>query len=321
VRFLLRAVWYLLRHGRRYDAILLGDVVLAPMALAARLAGARGRIVVAAHGTDVAYGLRSGPAPGLYRCFLRLVGLTAGALDATIANSRATAGHCRAAGLPGVQVVPLGVASVDAVPDTPPAPYVLFVGRIDRRKGAGWFAREVMPRLPGHLRFKVAGTVWNADEAAILDACARTEVVGPVFGEALARLRREAVCVVVPNIPLDGKDFEGFGLTAVEASAQGAVLLAARLDGITDALVDGVTGFSLPAGRADAWALRIAEIDAWSPSDRRSFLARSTAATAARFTWDRVAERTLEVLLGVPDASAPKKLPATAGPADGYPTN
>ena len=295
-RFLGRCAGHLLCCGRRYDAVLLGDMVLFPLAAFARIGAPRARVVATAHGTDVAYGLRKGLAPAVYRLFLRMIGLSRRLVNATIANSQATAGHCRRIGLDPVHVVPLGVRYVRDVPSEPPENYVLFVGRIDRRKGAGWFAREVMPLLPEEIRFKVAGTVWSEDDAADIRACDRAEMLGPVYGEDLAELRRRALVVVVPNIPMDGRDFEGFGLTAVEASADGAVLLASRLDGIEDAVVGGETGFSLDAGHGTIWEQRIKEICHWDDDRRREFLRRSLRMTSSVYTWHRSAATTFSIL-------------------------
>jgi glycosyltransferase involved in cell wall biosynthesis len=251
--------------------------------------------VISIHGTDIAYGIREGRLPALYRRLLGWAAKNQSALDVYIANSHATAGHCSRVGFRTVEVIPLGVR---LAADTP-APvarenYLLFVGRVARRKGVGWFVREVMPLLPAHITLKVAGTVWDADEGAALDN-PRVEFLGPVFGEDLASLRRHALVVIMPNVPLGGRDFEGFGLTALEAGADGAVLLASALDGIVDAVEDGTTGILVEPGHARKWAEAVLEVSGWSSEMRCSFVANARKRIAEQYNWHRVMQDTLRI--------------------------
>jgi phosphatidylinositol alpha-1,6-mannosyltransferase len=132
---------------------------------------------------------------------------------------------------------------------------VLYFGRLIPRKGSLWFAREVMPLLSEPALFFVVGDSADGKYKAAIEGCARTHRLGRVDGDRLAMMIRQADLVVMPNIAVpDQVDVEGFGLVAVETSALGGRLLAARIDGITDAVVDGVTGTLLPAGEATAWA-------------------------------------------------------------------
>jgi glycosyltransferase involved in cell wall biosynthesis len=98
----------------------------------------------------------------------------------------------------------------------------------------------------------------------------------------------------MPNIGCEGRDFEGFGLTAVETAADQGVLLAARIDGITDAVIDRGTGFLLPPEDADSWAARIHEIAEWSLAERRAFVLEAFELARREYSWARVAERTLD---------------------------
>lgn len=294
VAFLIRAVWRLVWTGRRFDAIILGDMVLFPLGVWARIVAPHAKIVATAHGTDIAYGLRSGWKPALYRQFLRAIGALRGAVDIVVANSHATAERCRCIGFEHVETIPLAVRSPARVPVEPVENYVLFVGRVDRRKGAGWFATEVLPRLPETIRFKVAGPVWDEQEREAITASGRADFLGSVFGEELARLRRRAIAVVVPNVPVGGRDFEGFGLCATEASGEGGVVIAAALDGIVDAVRDGETGFLLPPEDAEAWTAKIREIAGWDKAKRIEFVERARQATRRFYGWDRVARQTLQ---------------------------
>lgn len=297
IAFFVRSLAFVAFAARRFDVLHIGDLLLWPLALAGRLGSRRLRTVISAHGTDIAYPLRPGALPRVYGTYLR-VGAACGRSFEIIANSSATSALCRAAHFVVAATIPLGVrAHAEPAPLPPTEDYVLFVGRLVKRKGCGWFIREVMTRLDNSVKLKVAGTEWDRDESAAL-ASDRVEFLGPVFGAELAALRQKAIVVIVPNVTCDGRDFEGFGLTAVEAAADGGIVLASRLDGLVDAVVDGASGFLLPPEDGPAWARRIGEIAAWSPGRRQAFVDRSRAVVGERFSWERVADDTLAVYRG-----------------------
>jgi glycosyltransferase involved in cell wall biosynthesis len=291
--FVCASAWRLLRSAGDFDVIHLGDLVLWPLGLAARCSNRRSKLFVSAHGSDIALPLRRGLGPRCYELFLRIGALLSGQVN-VIANSQATAMLCRAAGFRVTAVVPLGVqVSSPAAGPVAPSSYVLFVGRLLRSKGCRWFIENVLPRLDPELRLVVAGVQWDRSEFDALGH-ERVEFRGAVYGEELRQLRRAAVAVVVPNITCAGEAFEGFGLAAVETAADEGVLLASRLHGIVDAVIDGVTGFLLPPEDADAWVAKIGEVADWTPQSRRTFLQHAREHVLTHFSWDRVAHQTLE---------------------------
>lgn len=290
--FVVRSFVFVAVSARRFDVLHVGDLLLWPIALAGRIGSRRLRSVVSAHGTDIAYPLRPGLWPRIYSVYLR-IGAACGRWFDIIANSSATATLCRGAGFAVAATIPLGVrVRGEAITLPPTEDYVLFVGRLVRRKGCGWFIRKVLPYLDEAIRLKVAGTEWDRGETRALNSD-RVDFLGPVYGASLEALRQRAIVVIVPNVRCDGRDFEGFGLTAVEAAADGGIVLASRLDGLVDAVIDGSTGFLLSPGDGPAWVRKIGDIAAWPEEQRQAFVDRSRAAVAARFTWERVADKTL----------------------------
>lgn len=282
--------------GPRRDVVHGGDMALWPLAALARVRGAA--VVLSAHGTDVGFARRRGIASVLYRGYLRLgAWLCRG--GTVIANSRATAGHLAALGFAEAPVVALACRPVEPPVEAPVEPlaasegrYLLFAGRLVRRKGLAWFVREVLPGLPEGLRLAVAGTVWEAEEAAALDH-PRVVWLGAVAQPRLHGLMADALAVVVPNIATEPGHFEGFGLVAAEAATSGAVLLAARIDGFTDSVIDGKTGRLLPPGDAAAWAEAIREVAGWSAATRAAATTRARETARTCFSWERVARETL----------------------------
>ncbi|MGN6498478.1 MAG: glycosyltransferase family 4 protein [Tsuneonella sp.] len=272
------------------DVLHLGDMALWPLGLLSALTVGRTRVVLSAHGTDVGYHRRGGIKGALYGAYLRCGSrLLRGAR--VIANSRATEAAARETGWHNIRIVALAT-DMRAAPERAHDGAVLFAGRLIRRKGCSWFVREVLPLLPADVPLKVAGTGWDADEiAALRDP--RVRYLGALPPAALAAEYARSLCTVVPNIDLPNGEFEGFGLVACEAAACGAVVLAARTGGLSEAVVEGTTGMLLEPGDLAAWAREIAAIAAWSEAERCSFVATSSAAARVHYAWDRVAHETL----------------------------
>lgn len=267
----------------------LGDMALWPLGLPA-LVRPGTRIVLSAHGTDVAYHRRGGLGGALYGLYLR-IGARLLQRASVIANSRATAAAAAETGWHCAAVVPLAtdLAGPPALPPHDGA--ILFAGRLVTRKGCGWFVREVLPLLPEGTRLKVAGTAWHASEAAMLDH-PQVEPLGALDQRELAEAYARAACVIVPNIEPANGEFEGFGLVACEAAACGGVVLAARAGGLVEAVLDGTTGILLPSGDAQAWAEALQAVFEWSEERRAAFAERARQAARAHYAWPRVARET-----------------------------
>lgn len=281
--------------SRRYDVVHVGDLVLWPLALVARIFQPQAKVIVTAYGLDIVYRLRTGLLPQIYRFYLAANVLLCRKFLRIIAISHATAALVKEMGFVDVIVIPLGVCLnvISNEGKQNNRGYLLFVGRLVRRKGAAWFVKNVMPLLDNNITLKIAGPRWDSDEWATISTSERVEYLGVVPSDELNELRRNALAVIMPNIDSDGKDIEGFGLTALEASSVGAVLLASGIEGITDAVVDGCTGFLLPSEVPDAWVNKINEINTWSEEQRHNFIVKSQEIISSKFSWGRVARDTV----------------------------
>lgn len=276
--------------SRRVSILLLGDPVLA---ILARLAARFGvRVLCFVHGLDVTW------PSAAYQTYLGA--FFWGRMDAYVCNSHATAERVRAHGVPGdcVFVVPVGVERRDGARAemVEGDPLLLFIGRLIPRKGAAWFVRDVLPGMTHAfptLRLLIVG---EGPERAAVESAARENGVsdrvayaGAVDEQAKWSLLARCDAVIVPNVPIPG-DFEGFGIVAIEAGAAGKPVFAADLEGLRDAVTDGVNGWRLPPRDAAAWqralGLRLA--------DRHLLEARGAIArehVGRRFNWESIGEQ------------------------------
>jgi glycosyltransferase involved in cell wall biosynthesis len=80
--------------------------------------------------------------------------------------------------------------------------------------------------------------------------------------------------------------YEGSSIVTLEAMAHGLPVLASRAGGLPDKVDDGVTGFLVPPGDAEALGERLRETSAL---DGRVLGAAGRALCESRFSWDVVA--------------------------------
>lgn len=297
VWFMLRAIAHTLLKGHRYDHLVLGDLILFPVGIISRLIVPRQSRSVILYGLDLVYQRRRGLLPRAYGAYLSAFRLSQNIFSVKAAISNYTRSLADQAGISNVLLalpcLPDSELTRTAPDASPPSeqlpengPRILYFGRLVQRKGADWFATEVLPKLPASTVFLVVGAPTDAGYADRLLARPQVWYEGKVSNAKLAALIRGSDVVVMPNIQTpESEDAEGFGLVALEAAAMGAILVAARLQGITDAVIDGKTGSLASPGDAPEWVATITRLLEESPSDKMR--RRQIASQACRDTFSR----------------------------------
>ena len=199
------------------------------------------------------------------------------------------------------RIVPSGVDTTRFRPDLEPLPEgararpcVLFVGRMDRRKGLGVLL-EAMPRVrrevPGS-RLVVVGdgpglarAVRRAADLGLGDGVA---FAGRVSGRDLPRYYAGARAFCAPS--LGG---ESFGIVLLEAMAAGVPVVASDIPGYDETVDDGRDG--LLARPSDAAALAASVTRVLRDHDLAGRLIRAGLRKAEQHAWPRVAAATVRV--------------------------
>ncbi len=317
VPYLLRAGWTIRQQAQRgeIDAVLFSSMVTAALAVPLHRTLHKRRMKSAAivHGQDVTLPF----AP-----YQRFVPAVFDALDGVFPVSRATARACHARGLPErkQRVIPNGIdlgrfpapdqqrgdarQTLEAALGDPFRPLpeeallLCSVGRQVERKGFAWFVDAVMPRLPAHVHYWLAGDGPEAD--AIRSAIdrrglgRRVRLLGRLPEAHLKALYRGADLFVMPNVPVEG-DMEGFGVVMLEAGRCGLPTVAARLEGIRDVIAEGENGHLVAPQDPEAFAAVICAYD----RDRARLDAASRRAAqyvTDRFGWPAIADRYVQAL-------------------------
>jgi D-inositol-3-phosphate glycosyltransferase len=202
-----------------------------------------------------------------------------------------------------IHVVPCGVDLDVFRPDGPAEPRsrnlrrVVVVSRLVERKGIGNVISAIS-RVP-RCELIVAGGPKPerlADDpdvaryrtlASRLGVADRVHFIGSLPRERVPSLLRSAD--VVASAPW----YEPFGIVPLEAMACGVPLIATAVGGLTDTVVDGVTGFHVPPRRPSEIARKLR----WLLSDpelRRRMGAAGVERARSRYGWDTVAEQVMD---------------------------
>lgn len=193
----------------------------------------------------------------------------------------------------------------------PAVPFVLFVGRVTRQKGITYLLEAARSFDPAAQVVFCAGApdtpeIEREVHVQVADLAAQRKGVfwfeGMLPRPDMVQLMSHASVFVCPSV------YEPFGLINVEAMACGAPVVASAVGGIPEIVDDGTTGFLVPmepsgdgfgspASPADfsaGIAARVNQLLA-SPDLCRQFGRAGRERAVARFTWQAVAKRTVEV--------------------------
>lgn len=201
--------------------------------------------------------------------------------------------------VPGVpRVIPSGVdlsrfkPGLDPLPPrTERVPTILFLGRLDRRKGISVLLKampQVLTSLPA-ARLIVVGKGPESVQAEHL--CRNLGIAnsvvftGVVPADQLARYY--CGCDVYCSPALGG---ESLGIVLLEAMASGTAVVASRIPGYDETVEDGISGLLVPP--ADPTALASALVRVLSDAGLRSRLVSAGLLRAREYAWPVIAGRT-----------------------------
>ena len=179
---------------------------------------------------------------------------------------------------------------------------ILFVGRLEPRKGAKFLLRA-MPRIlrevpEARLTVVGSGPLSRYYRLHLPDGVEdRVVFAGRVSADALAS--QYAAADVFCSPAMGG---ESFGIVLIEAMAAGAAVVASDIAGYRDVVSDGATGLLVRRGDPDSIAdgvVRLARDDAL-----RRRLVESARSEVRQYAWDRVTRRILAVYESVVDGGA-----------------
>lgn len=310
---------------RKYDVVLFGDGVLAPVGAFFKIFSHKKKYVSVIHGLDITYAYQSSLMGRIYR---RINIPSLKRLDKLIMVGNHTIEEAVKIGIDRdlCTFIPNGVniekvyeehtrdeletLLTDAM-SLPPEYFhdkkiILRVGRFVPHKGLHWFIDRVLPELPDDYILVGAGgynpkAVGDSENYTLCTELIekhslqkRVALFPNVEQYKMNILFNTADVYISPNIDIKGS-MEGFGLNAVEAVVCGRIVLSADLQGLKDAITEGKSGFLLEPEDEKAWKEKIETV--LSPDfDRKAFTATARDYVLARFTWNKIAAQYVTTL-------------------------
>lgn len=214
------------------------------------------------------------------------------------------------------EIIPNGIDYARFAGPVPPlekyrddAPKILFVGRLEKRKGLKYLLRA-MGGVWDHFakaKLVVVGSGPLLEDYRRLVESRRidnVEFVGFVSSEDLARYYHSCDVFCAPST---GQ--ESFGIVLLEAMASGKPLVASDITGYRSVVSHGVEGFLVPPKDEQALALSLVRL--LSDADLRAKMGRAGKRRAEQFAWEKVASQVLtfydRAVLAKSEAQAPKR--------------
>ena len=178
-------------------------------------------------------------------------------------------------------------------PNRPPT--ILFVGRLDKRKGFQNLLEAYFRLKPDYprLRLQVVGP-FAPRECAPYQKIAEAqhvtgiEFVGYVSSERLPTFYHQADIFCAPSL-----GYESFGIVLLEAMAAGLPIVASNIAGYRTVLSDGQEGRLTPPGQTECLTDALRQL-LNQPQQRREMGQRGRL-KASQYSWDQIVDQILEL--------------------------
>ena len=312
----MKGAYYAYKH--KVDVIQVGDMVLAPVGLFLKNIFKK-KTLTMAHGKDVAFD------NFIYR---NIVIKAARKLDGIICVSGFLKKRLTARGMMPEKlfVNPNGI-DIDAYSDLSERDaarwrletlygiplkgkkILLAVSRMVKKKGIASFVRDIFPDIvkdhPEVFLFlagEASGREAAEEKKTVIRSIQENALEKNVFflGDItdrkilLRQLYAAADVCIMPNRHME-KDFEGFGIVALEASVNALPVVAFDVDGIPDAVKDGQNGILIKADDNAGFADAVKRF--LDDNDRRMLFGRSAREfTKENYNWDKITGRYLAIV-------------------------
>jgi len=304
-----------------YDACLVGNGVLAPVAAVLKFFHPRKKFFSVIHGLDLTFAYKKGFLPKIYS-LINIPSIKK--MDKLFMVGNFTIEEALKIGIPKDRCIfiPNGVPIEDFKKDfsredmsklfgedLKNKKLILRLGRFVPHKGTAWFIKNVMPQLDENIVMVATGnrvaknTAGDPDnfedcEKAIRENQLekRVRLIPAIPQKDLLVLLNTADLVVSPNIKYPGSS-EGFGINAIEAAACERIVVASDLQGLADAIKNGKNGFLVEPENAEQWIKKIQAIFSAGPEFAKNFGQMAGQFVKENFTWERISKKYLEEMI------------------------
>lgn len=163
---------------------------------------------------------------------------------------------------------------------------VVFIGRAEAWKGIRVFLEvvELVRRERPDVNFFIVGEGSHKAPMRFKSSNEHMRSLGPVPHEIIPKVLSRASVLVLPSYT------EGLPTVCLEALASGVPVVASRIGGLPEVVIDGRTGYLFPPGNAELSAERV--LDLLSDEQlRRRMGNRGRRLVQRHYTWDTVVKK------------------------------
>lgn len=174
---------------------------------------------------------------------------------------------------------------------------ILFVGRHIERKGLTYLIRAaaLLPKEEFEIRIVGAGDLTEKLKAEAAKLAPETiAFTGKLSPEELAREYEGANAFTLPAIVDSKGDTEGLGVVLIEAAEYNLPIVASRVGGIPDVVIDGKTGLLVPEKDPEALAAAFKKL-AGSETLMVELNRNAHAHIRETFSWEPILKKQLEL--------------------------
>lgn len=295
-------IWWLpyaliksLFKARKVDYVHLGDGLLAPLGLIIKKIIHK-PVAVTVHGLDIMY------KNILYQ---KICVNSLKYLDKVICVSKSTKQDCLEKKIPEkkLYIIPNGIDTnkishsslANRLWTNDQRRILLTVGRLVKRKGVKWFIENVMPKLNSNIEYWIVGQ--GPEKENIIKAIqnnnlqTRIKLLGFIDNKELENIYLQADLFIMPNINVKG-DREGFGIVALEAAVHGLPIIAADIDGISEAIVNGKNGYLVESGNHSEFIKKINDLLVFQSLELRKKIFNFT---QKQYSWQKISNIYLNI--------------------------
>jgi glycosyltransferase involved in cell wall biosynthesis len=208
-------------------------------------------------------------------------------------------------------VIPMGVDSTLFHPDKKDpriqeqfdikGPFLLYVGRLSEKKGVAYLLEAIPEIINQHPDAKLLVVGTGEEKQKLLKLSQNLSIsnnvifTGAIPNNELPAYFATADIFIGPSIKAEGGDTEGFGLTFVEATMSGCIVVGTDVGGIPDIIQEGETGFLVQEKNPKALANALCNI--LKQLDTLSYITSAARQKMiSQFDWQVIAEKYREIL-------------------------
>lgn len=168
-----------------------------------------------------------------------------------------------------------------------------FLGRITKRKGVSWFVNQVLPNFP-EKKLLFAGPITDKSEFEAIIRSTQVKYLGILSEKDILNLHQRSSLTIFPSIENEENfDFEGFGISFVEALANGGLPIASIYQGLNSASLNGKIGICMNNNSSKSWTAAIKKFENEGLEHRKRLINEGQNLINDNFLWEEIFNKTI----------------------------